>query len=235
MEENQIVVVENKGGSKQKGKRIMLVSLIILVLLLIVYVVKLEINNSGPLTQSWNTLQKYLKAAQNKDVETLKNLSYQVSDSCKNYNESAENKKDCDQKMDTVAYFGSVFVKKEFINVWSDDRQTILSTDFKWDEDKDRMARSRGIVFFVKGEDGVLKVLSFNDAKGAFVSKGDAKKEELEARLIRYTEDMDMDGKEDYLEECLSAAQTEFCKKTDPKVRDTDGDGLWDGIQVLFK
>ena len=60
-------------------------------------------------------------------------------------------------------------------------------------------------------------------------------KEELENRLVRFTEDKDFDGKEDYLEECLSGTQTENCTKTDPKIRDTDQDGLWDGIETLIK
>ena len=53
--------------------------------------------------------------------------------------------------------------------------------------------------------------------------------------MIIYTEDKDEDGIADYDEECLSSKERDICNKTSPKIRDTNGNGLWDGIEVLMK
>jgi len=95
------------------------------------------------------------------------------------------------------------------------------------------LGRHRAIIFFVKDNES-LKLLSFSPFKGATVSKGVASREEIDDRLIIYTEDKDEDGIADYDEECLSPKEGEVCVKTNPKIRDTDGDGLWDGVQALM-
>lgn len=182
--------------------------------------------------KAWNVLEKYLKAAKEHDIKSVSKISYQLTDSCKKYSTETD-KADCDAKMDTVAYFGSTFNYNDFTEVWSDSKQIILATDFRYEENDSAVSRSRGIIYFVIDQDGI-KILSFNHAKGSIIQKGEASKEELTDRLIRFTEDNDKDGKEDYLEECLSVSQDSACKLTDPKVRDSDGNGFWDGTEALF-
>jgi hypothetical protein len=123
------------------------------------------------------------------------------------------------------------FIKHYQLEVYSyiDTKKTV----FKFEENEQMISKTRGIIYFVIDK-GAIKLLSFNPSKGAVVMKSTASKEELNDRLTRYTEDKDEDGKEDYLEECLSTSQEEGCVKTDTTKRDTNGDGFWDGIEALF-
>lgn len=184
--------------------------------------------------QAWIVLNQYLAYAKAKNIEGLKTVSYQLSDSCKNYTVSEENKKDCDAKMETVAFLGQELKKERFIYTWSDKKQIILATDFRNEENDVRISKSRGIVYFVIDSNGSIKLLSFNHAKGAFIDKANFPKEQWEERLTTFTADKDEDGKEDYLETCSSATQIKGCVKTDPTKKDTNGNGWWDGIEVLF-
>ena len=139
---------------------------------------------------------------------------------------------DCEGRMGSAYSYGSTLKKEDFTNVWSDEKQIILSTDF-WlesSEDMDQYGRFRSIIFFVKSETG-WKLLSFSPTKGGATNKGAASQEEIDARLIRYTEDKDEDG----AEECIPAETKDTCVATNPKIRDTDGDGLWDGVEALMR
>lgn len=189
--------------------------------------------NTSIKDKAWETLQKYLNFAKTRDIEGVRSLSYQLTDSCKNYTKSEENKKDCDAKMDTVAFFGTSFVKKDFVEVWSDSKQIILATDFRIEENEEAISRTRSIIYFVV-DDGVIKMLKFEPAKGSILQKEGLTKAEIDKRLLDFTEDSDKDGAEDYLENCLSKSQDTTCVKTDTTKRDTDLDGFWDGIEVLF-
>ena len=182
--------------------------------------------------KAWDVLQKYLGFAKSKNIEGVRSLSYQLTDSCKKYS-NEEEKKDCDARMDTVAFFGIVFAKKDFIEVWSDSKQIILATDFRIEENEEVTSRTRSMIYFVV-EDGVIKVLKFDPAKGSVLQKADLTKVEIDKRLVELTEDTDKDGAEDYLEKCISKSQDSTCIKTDITKRDTDGDGFWDGIEALF-
>lgn len=180
-------------------------------------------------TKAWAVLQKYLGYAKNHDLKNLRQVSYQLSPACSD----PAQEKNCFERMDTAYFFGSFFKQEDFKYVWSDERQIILATEFNIEEDDTMMGRNRAMIYFVV-VDGNPKVLYFNPTKGSVVSKGTASKEELTERLVIYTEDKDEDGKEDYLEQCLSSSQNSSCVKTDPKIRDTDKDGFWDGIETLF-
>jgi hypothetical protein len=66
-------------------------------------------------------------------------------------------------------------------------------------------------------------------------SKGEASEEELTQRVTRWSEDNDNDGIADYEEECLAVKEGESCNKTNTKLRDSDNDGWWDGVEVLMQ
>lgn len=183
--------------------------------------------------KSWAVLQKYVEFAKNKNIEGVKSLSYQLTDSCKNYS-TEEEKKDCDARMSTVAFFGGAFAKKDFVHIWSDNRQIILATDFRIEENEEAISKTRSMIYFVI-DSGVIKVLKFDPAKGSIMKKtSEITKEERDRKLLEFTTDADMDGIEDYLEKCLSISQDSSCIKTDPTKKDSDGDGFWDGIEALF-
>jgi len=191
---------------------------------------------------AWNVLQQYLAYAKAHDVAGVEKLSYQLTDSCKKYNESEANKTDCDARMNTVYNFGYSFKKSDFIYEWSDKKQIILSTDWAVSGEADYSARMRSIIFFIV-DGSTIKVLSFKPAQGTIVSKFDKKEgepevklseAEVQRRLVEFTEDKDKDGIEDFVEQCLGSSNTKDCVKTDPTKRDSDRDGWWDGVEALF-
>lgn len=187
----------------------------------------------SPKDQAWYLFQKYLAYNKQKNLAGVKSVVYKLSPLC----ESPDTVIDCEARMGSAYSYGNPLNKKDFVNVWSDEKQIILSTNF-WTEDSDDMGvigRFRSIIYFIKDENGNLKLLSFSPTKGGATEKGTAGEEELSYRIIRYTEDNDQDGIEDYTEECLAVKEGQTCLKTDPTIRDTDNDGFWDGVEVLMK
>ena len=185
--------------------------------------------SNDPKDKAWELFQKYLSYNKARDIEKIRGVVYKISPVC----EDQKTIIDCESRMNAAYQYGSALKKADFENIWEDNKQLILLSNF-WEEENDiGMGRFRSIIFFIKDESG-LKLLSFSPAKGAAIQKSDASLEELNARAIRYTEDNDNDGKSDYTEECLDATPEKTCTKTDPKLRDTDKNGFWDGIQALF-
>ena len=180
----------------------------------------------------WTLFQKYLTYNKNRNLEGVKSVVYKISPICAD----EKTQLDCMARMSLAYQYGSVLKEDNFKNFWADDKQAILASDFWEEEGKDTkdLGRYRSIIFFIKNEKGEWKLLSFSPFKGALVSIGQAPMQEIKDRVVRYTEDKDMDGKNDYDEECLAVKEGEKCEKTNPKIRDTDGDGLWDGIEALF-
>lgn len=187
--------------------------------------------SNDPKDVAWALFQKYLSYNKIKNLEGVRSTVYKVASVC----EDPKTTIDCQARMGLAYQYGSVLKKEDFKNVWSDERQIILSTDFRIQEDDSTIGRNRAIIFFIKDNSGNLKMLSFSPFKGAIVDKGTASEKELNDRIITYTEDNDQDGIADYDEECLAVKEGQTCVKTSPKLRDTDSDGLWDGVEALMK
>ncbi len=179
-------------------------------------------------------VERYIKYAENKDIENIKALSYQVSPACKNYTQSEQNKKECDTKLNAAAVIGRELKKDKMVFLWQDKKQIILASDFFFEENDTMISKIRAMVYVVLDSSNNMKILSYNHAKGSVLPKLDFKREDLLKRLTTYTEDKDEDGMEDYLEDCLSSSQDGTCLKTDINNKDSDGDGFWDGIEALF-
>lgn len=189
--------------------------------------------SNDPKDVAWAVFQKYLGYNEDQNLEGVKNTVYKVASVC----EDPKTTIDCKARMNLAYKYGSTLKKEDFKNIWSDEKQIILSTNF-WTEsskDLDQYGRFRSIIFFIKGTDNEWKLLSFSPAKGGAINKGEASQEEVDQRLIRYTEDNDQDGRPDYEEECLQAQDKSTCTQTNPKLRDTDGNGFWDGVEALMK
>lgn len=187
--------------------------------------------SSAPKDVAWALFQKYLEYNKDQNLEGVKSVVYKVAAVCND----PKTLIDCKARMGAAYSYGSTLKKEDFTNIWSDEKQIILSTDFEVEEDDVSIGRTRSIIFFVKDEAGDLKMLSFSPSKGAVASKDTAaSRQEIDDRLIIYTEDKDQDGIADYHEQCLDATTEEVCIKTDPKLRDTNGNGLWDGVETLI-
>ncbi len=186
--------------------------------------------SNAPKDVAWALFQKYLRYNKDQNLEGVRSVVYKVAPVC----EDVKTTIDCQGRMGAAYAYGSALKKEDFTNVWSDENQIILASDFQIQEDETAIRRSRAIIYFLKSQDSSLKLLSFSPSKGATAGKGTASKEELNDRIIRYTEDKDNDGLADYNEECLATTDGQACNKTNPKVRDTDGNGIWDGLQALM-
>lgn len=185
--------------------------------------------SNDPKTLAWAVFSKYLAYNKDQNLEGVKSIVYKVNPVCATAVASDE----CKNRMDSAYSYGSAFKKEDFVNIWSDSKQTILATDFKIVEDDNFISRTRSIIFFIKDRAG-LKLLSFSPGKGAVLTKTSTTREELLGKLNLYTEDNDRDGIADYDEQCLGVPEGQACTKTDPKLRDTNGNGLWDGVEALM-
>ena len=187
-------------------------------------------NSNDPKEVAWNLFQKYLNFNKAKNKEGVKSVVYKIAAVC----EDPKTTIDCEGRMGAAYEYGITLKKEKFVHIWEDEAQLVLSTDFWVEENDQALGRFRSIIFFVKDGEGTLKLLSFSPTKGGATTKGEASKQELDARILRWTEDNDQDGIADYNEECLSVSEGQVCNKTNPKLRDTDGDGLWDGVEALM-
>lgn len=187
--------------------------------------------SNDPKTLAWTLFQKYLGYNKDQNLEGVRSTVYKVAAVCND----PKTLIDCKARMGAAYSYGVALKKEDFTNIWSDEKQIILSTDFEVKEDDVSIGRTRSIIFFIKDETGNLRMLSFSPAKGAVATKDTtASRQEIDDRLIIYTEDKDQDGIADYQEQCLGVAPEEACVKTDPKLHDTNGDGFWDGVEALI-
>ena len=95
--------------------------------------------------EAWVIFQSYLESARLHDLPSLKKLSYQLSDTCKD----ESRKEECFALMDNVYNIASPFEASEFKNIQADGRQITLYTD----------GPVVAILFFVRDTDGTPKVL----------------------------------------------------------------------------
>lgn len=182
---------------------------------------------------AWNLFQKYLSYNKDLNLSGVKSTVYKVAEICN----TVEPTQDCKDRMNSAYSYGSAFEKNKFTNVWSDEKQIILSTDFWTEEIKElkQYGRFRSIIFFIKDKDGAWKMLSFSPFQGKTIDGNGLSSEEVSEKAILYTKDEDKDGVADYDEECSNQPEGSKCIKTNSELRDTDLDGLWDGTDLLVK
>lgn len=182
----------------------------------------------------WTIFQNYLTFAKTHNLAGLKSLSYQLSTTCTDSTKTS----DCNALMDSAYFFGKDMKEKDFVNIWFDDKQIILSTNFtRQDVGTTTAGYVRGIIYFVRDAGGNSKVLYFSPTDGVAVNKSKIAPDQLEARLLDMVKDSDKDGLPDLVETCAGYAVEANCpnKITDPNKRDTNVNGWWDGVESYFK
>ena len=181
---------------------------------------------------AWTLFQKYLTAAKNHDLATVKALSYQVSPDCLDATKTTE----CNARMDTAYFYGSAIDESSLTHTVGDDKQLILVGDYKEKIDNQAITLTRGIVYFTK-QNGNIKFLSLSPFDG-FFKLIDASSTEAtsttEASLKALTKDTDGDTAPDAVETCTDPGAPADCVKTDPNKKDSNGNGWWDSIEALF-
>ncbi len=181
------------------------------------------------INKAWTVFQKYLEAAKKHDLKTVTELSHQLSDTCKDPNQT----KGCNALMDNVYAYGGEMQQKDYVNIWFDDKQIILLTKENFVATTTVRGIYKGFIYFTRGTSGNIKFLSFNPEVGAYVLTKDKSNEQVDAEIQAMIKDSDQDGLADYLETCRENALS-TCVKTNPEKRDTDSDGWWDGTEALF-
>ncbi|HHQ45347.1 MAG TPA: hypothetical protein ENN13_04325 [Candidatus Altiarchaeales archaeon] len=164
----------------------------------------------------WDVFWGYFKALNERDIETANRLGYNVIDleRCLEFQGSEE----CYYAIDIMYQISTEVVEDNFVNVWEDERQAILSTELLNESVGGHTIRSKEFIYFVKDGSGGVRFLGI-DRKYWFYE------EDLASAIL----DGDMDGLTDREENCELMLD---CVRTNPKRRDTDGDGWWDGVEV---
>jgi len=189
-----------------------------------------KVSGEALIDLTWERFTNYLEHAKNHDLENLSKLSHQLSDTCLN----PETREDCYTLMDQVHNIGTELKREDFSNIIFDDKQIVLSTDWEpWDDEFTR-GYSRSLIFFTRDIVGRPKLLSISPEQFVYVLKDGRTEEELETRLTEMTKDSDQDGLDDEVEACSFSGVAEDCIQTDPTQRDTNNNGWWDGIEILF-
>lgn len=182
----------------------------------------------------WSLFGTYIVKAKTHDIEGVKNLSYQQSAACgdpKRVNE-------CYGLMDIVVGLAKGVKKEEYVNLWNDSKQIILSTNFNKIDTVDTYGYSHGYLVLTVDAQGELKMLNFNPNRSWFYTKNESEfgnREVMEAKLSQMIRDSDEDGLTDNQEVCGGDYQgSTECTNTDPKKKDSDGDNWWDGVEFFF-
>ena len=137
---------------------------------------------------AWDVWQRYLAAAEAHDLETIKALSYQLSETCADPNKKIE----CEGLMDSAHFFGSGFKQSDFKNVIYDEKQIVLATDYVMFEEVDTPIKT--VLYFVREEVGP-KILGMRFCAGEEGENDECVETSLEKR------DQDRDGWWDDVEE----------------------------------
>lgn len=104
--------------------------------------------NSLVAVEAWSTFQKYLEFAKNHDLEGVKSLSYQMSETCLD----PKREEECFKIMDNVYNISTFLSLDQFKHTRSDGRQAIMYTD----------PPGVTIIYFVRSDTGDLKVLGLS-------------------------------------------------------------------------
>ncbi|MFZ2048812.1 MAG: hypothetical protein WAV25_00710 [Minisyncoccia bacterium] len=185
--------------------------------------------NAEIINEAWDVFQTYLTAAEKHDLETVTRLSYQLSDTCKDPKQT----KGCDSLMDNASWFGGQMKKSDYTNVWYDNKQIILFTKENVVSTTTVKGIYRGFIYFTRDTNGTPKFLSLNPEVVAYVKTENKTPTEVDVEIQTMIKDSDEDGLADAIETCRENALS-TCIKTDPNKRDSNNNGWWDGIEVLF-
>lgn len=179
---------------------------------------------------AWEVFKNYLEAAKDKDLNSLKNYSYALSDTCLDN----KKKKECEELMSNAYFFGAGIERASLTHTLYDNKNVILLGDYKETVSNGVVSVARPVIYFVRDGKSV-KLLSFNPFQGSFLVIGESSTSTAMTKVYAAVQDSDGDTISDMTEECRDFIQTEGCEKTDISKRDSDGDGFWDSTQSLFK
>jgi hypothetical protein len=141
---------------------------------------------------------------------------------------------ECLDTLHTDLYSTEASELEDFTTVWSDDKQIVMLSDpvprTQMEDDRVSMTYSRVTLYFARNLAGKIKVLPTQKRTWSTVGTAGSE-QELEEKLQEMMRDSDQDGLTDEDEMCELLDPS--CSPTDAQSRDTDGDGYWDGTEVV--
>lgn len=180
-----------------------------------------NVQKTGNTTDLWPIYDKVAVALNNKDVSAFNAVSYkQVAP------------EEAPLFIQMAPFLAEIVpVKSDYVIKWQDDRQAIYATNLKREDDTNFYRYKQSVIMFVK-KDGVWKVLIDSPDRGWSIMKSGTTETpaQIEQSLKALTLDSDKDGLTDKVESCTTGDSR--CIKSDPNKRDTNGNGLWDGIEA---
>ena len=189
-------------------------------------------NSAGiyPLSDPWPSFEKFKTFVEVRDQVGMNSVSYNQYSSCRNEQE-------CESFFNLFSLGVSSVNKEDYAFQYEDEKQIILTSDFRKSKNEEDTIYTKYFLFFTK-ENGEIKFLGGNHEGEAYIAEGSESltEEQIDADLKAKLADTDTDGLIDSKENCENYSQRyeANCLKNDPLKKDTDGDGWWDGIQNEF-
>lgn len=110
--------------------------------------------------RAWSVFEQYREFAKNNNLEGVKSLSHQVSDTCLD----PERREECNTLMQSVYLFTENWQKEEFPNVAYDDRQIVLSTD--WGQVEEGGDKVKVVILLTRTPSGEPRMLGIKFCAG---------------------------------------------------------------------
>lgn len=209
-----------------------LLTLIISVLVVGVSTYKIIEKEDKVSARAWQAFESYIAYAEAHNLEGISSLSHQLSDTCLD----PELTEECYALMDNVVLISKEFDKTEFVNVWRDRKQIVLSTDWQVEENEVVKGYYRNVIYFTRDWKGSPKLLSMSaPIDFVYLPKEGLSPEELDKMLQEKIVDTDKDGLDDEVENCTFTGAPTECEYTDPLKRDSNNNGWWDSTESLFR
>jgi len=116
--------------------------------------------------------------------------------------------------------------QNDYVYGWEDARQAILSTDMYKMTVRGNTYYAKDFLYFYINKDGKRSILAYHTSSLETNSS-------VEAKLL-FT-DTDYDSLGTVREKCETPYKNDpTCFVSDPSIRDTDGDGWWDGLETFL-
>jgi len=175
----------------------------------------------------WLIFDKSNEALKNKDIAAYNAVSYK---------QVTPDQIPLFTAMATSLYNESMKLNKaDFVNKWQDDKQAIYSTNPVKDDTATSYGYKTSQIMFIKTNNS-WKVLMMELGSQSLPKTWENTTAKIEQDLQAMMLDSDKDGLTDRDELCEDAQMgNPDCVKTDPRKRDTNGNGWWDGIEENMK
>ena len=182
---------------------------------------------------AWDVFQEFLAGIKAHDLDRVNEVAYEQIDPNVYCKDMGLEKDACLGMIwslsDALGKAKEEFNKADFPNVSEDENQIIMATNISPDEitiPNVDPGYSKAHIYFVKNQEGNVLILELGTQTWRFT--GDT--------LTNAIKDSDGDNLPDEDEKCEGANKYDkSCVKTNPNLKDTDGDGWWDSIEDAAK